>query len=66
MFCVILLPVAFNMDGFLKLKLLAYFWNKTYSGGKLDHVDFSEAGKVKHLLFQEILLLDFPEARIVL
>lgn len=66
MLCVILLPVAFNMDGFLKLKLLTYFWNKTYSGGKLDHVDFSEAGKVKHFLFQEILLLDFPEARIVL
>lgn len=65
MLCVILLPV-FNVDGFLKLKLLTYFWNKTYSGRKLDYLDFSEAGKVKHFLFQEILLLDFPEARIVL
>lgn len=65
MLCVILLPV-FNVDGFLKLKLLTNFWNKTYSGRKLDHLDFSEAGKVKHFLFQEILLLDFPEARIVL
>lgn len=65
MLCVILLRVAFNVDGFLK-QLLTYFWNEPYSGGKLDHVDFSEAGKVKHFLFQEILLLDFPEARIVL